>query len=216
MSLISEAKGQFSHIGEYGRPYMENADSVINECSEKGIDILQVIDEKISVFFGRAESESHCSEIPEERTVVPQDDKTWHYVSSGFLPDKHQDVLILSASGQVMEGYLMEKDISQPFVNDAGKIDFPPFENGGAWFRYRFRDTLKMTQVVAWCYKPYVCDRNMEKRFRIGDLLARLDPATTVLVNDKPYDKLWDDKRLIRNIEVSGATLHITAEKGRI
>ena len=150
MSLIYEVKHCFAHMNVYGR----DDENVIEEYTDKGIRLLEALDDVISRDASNAE-------------VITQNvnEKTgWVYLSTGELPPELSDVLFTTIAGQVFEGFLQKKDVSNPYMTADGKIGFKEFPDGGHWYRYHFRDLLEMRLVVAWQYKPAPAEYDRKKR----------------------------------------------------
>lgn len=141
MLMLSEIKHCLAHINVYGRPYEDDADTVIDEYTDKGIRIIENVDKLISAVILGTDIYPNANPIKEIRTDFDKSNTDWHYLSDGEYPNKNEDILICSSTGQVMEGFFIKSD-SECLLPD------------GKWYRYRFRDMLETNQVVAWCYKP--------------------------------------------------------------
>lgn len=141
MGLVYSVKEVLAHLSVYG--FREDRDDRDKQI-DRGIRSLERLDEFL------------CSEKSFETETVTQlkeSEDEWVRINGGILPGEHEDVLFSTISEQVFEGFLETRDVTSPYIKD-GKIGFKRFEDGGKWFRYRFRDYLDMNLVVAWRYKP--------------------------------------------------------------
>ena len=142
-SLISSLKSVLLDLTDIQE---ENAEEEKMTLLDKGIRILQTLDDETEA-IAAAKALVQCDTAAE----YPCE---WIYLSSGRLPKPLENVLFSTTAGSVYEGFLETTDTSRPYLNQAGKIAFPDYEDGGRWYRYHFRDLLEMRHVVAWMPKP--------------------------------------------------------------
>ena len=70
------------------------------------------------------------------------------------LPPSEKDVMISLKCGQVFHGFLQTTDWTKRIEHPDGKISYAEFEDGGRWYRYRFRDFIPFNHVNAWAVLP--------------------------------------------------------------
>lgn len=70
------------------------------------------------------------------------------------LPPSEKDVMISLKCGQVFHGFLQTTDWTKRIEQPDGKISYAEFEDGGRWYRYRFRDFIPFSHVNAWAVLP--------------------------------------------------------------
>ena len=141
--LLYEVKSCFAKINVRG----DDDPSCIEQYTDKGIRLLETLDQMLGDMFAK----SNGGGIKE--VVCREDGPKWKAVDKGNLPERLQDVLFYTVSGQVFEGFLETLDFESAHVGEDGRIHFDERADGGKWFRYRFRDLLPMDSVKAWRYK---------------------------------------------------------------
>lgn len=140
-SIISEVKRCFGKISVADYDEEDN----LNKIIDNGMILLEHLDKSIS------QIECKNTEIQIQNISNTAE---WHLISDGVLPDNMKSVLFATKSGQVFDGYLTETDYASPKLTSDKKLTFSKYNDGGKWFRYRFRDLLDMRSVIAWSYLP--------------------------------------------------------------
>ncbi len=147
IDLIAQTRKLFVEIYD-AVTYCESIDEArkeIENMTDTGMRYLEMLDKVVSdERFGGGETVTQCVE----------DTTEWKYIKDGVLPKRGEDILFSLKCGQVFEGYMETTDHGSAFLTEDGKIAFKEHEDGGKFFRYRFRDFLDMRSVVAWAYKP--------------------------------------------------------------
>ena len=138
LELIHAARTCFAHINVYH----DQEEGCIDKYTDLGIQLLHKADELITNFQAEENTVKVCR----------VDDNAWHFIKDGKLPERGESVLFHTISGQVSEGFLETVDIESIMQDDDGKITMKEYEDGGRWYRYRFRDMLPMKCVKAWRY----------------------------------------------------------------
>ncbi len=136
MGMIDLIKACFARIS------VERDDKTIDSEVDKGIILLEDLDKLIM--------EGIDKEIL--ITELKDGDESWVSVKDGVLPPSGKDILFTTIAGQVFEGFREDRDLTKPFLNEHGKIDFQ--KGNGKWYRYHFRDYLPADAIIAWRYKP--------------------------------------------------------------
>ena len=155
IGLIHLVKRHFAEMGQH-YSYEELRDAV-DDHTDQGIRLLEAMDELV------------MEALKTEREKVTA--SSWTPVEEA-LPPYHKDVLFCNKVGQVFHGFLEEYDGNKPYLTEDGKISFEKYEDGGAWYNFRFRTYEKMRSVVAWrelpeCYMPEKYDvkrKRMKKK----------------------------------------------------